>query len=91
MKLFGTTYVVRKDEKLLYRGKDAAQAERIAASNAQHGSATVYEKRGSKELLHKEYTRADWDRTHRQADTPADAAPASAVAAGEGNDGRVPG
>ncbi len=70
MKLFGTTYVVRKDEKLLYRGKDAAQAERIAAGNAQHGAALVFEKRGNKEVLHKEYTRADWDRTHRQGDAP---------------------
>jgi hypothetical protein len=75
MKLFGTTYVVRKDEKLLYRGKNAAQAERIAANNAQNGSASVYEKRGNKEVLHKEYTRADWDRTHRQTDPPADPAP----------------
>ena len=74
MKLFGTTYVVRKDEKLLYRGKNAAQAERIAAGNAQNGAASVYEKRGSKEVLRKEYTRADWDRTHRQANTPTDPA-----------------
>jgi predicted GIY-YIG superfamily endonuclease len=70
MKLFGTTYVVRKDEKLLYRGKDATQAARIASGNAQNGSAYVYQKRGSKEILWKEYGRAEWDRTHRQADTP---------------------
>jgi hypothetical protein len=67
MKFFDPTFVVRKDDKLLYRGKDAAQAERIAAGNAQSGSASVYKMRGSKEVLHKEYTRGDWDRTHQQA------------------------
>ena len=71
MKFFGTTYVVRKDTRMLYRGKNAAQAARIAAGNAQNGSAYVYEKHGNKEVLHKEYTRADWDRTHRQTDAPA--------------------
>lgn len=74
MKLFGTTYVVRKDEALLYRGKDATQAERIASGNARTGSAFVYEKHGNNEVLRKEYSRADWDRTHRQVDTPADPA-----------------
>ncbi len=68
MKFFGTTYVVRKDAQMLYRGKNATQAARIAAGNAQNGSAYVYTKRGSKEVLQKEYTRADWDRTHRQTD-----------------------
>src|SRR5690242_2778510 len=91
MKLFSTTYVVRKDGKLLYRGKDAAQAERIASGNAQNGAAAVYTKRGSKEVLRKEYTRTDWDRTHPPADTPAFPALDGAVAAGEDNDGRVPG
>ena len=67
MQLFGTVYVVRKDEKLLYRGKNSAQVTRIASGNAQHGSVFVYEKHGSKEMLHKEYTRSDWDRTHRSA------------------------
>jgi hypothetical protein len=70
MKFFGTTYVVRKDEKLLYRGKNASHAERIASGNAQNGSASVYAKHGGKEVLQKEYTRADWDRTHRQTDSP---------------------
>jgi hypothetical protein len=70
LKFFGTTYVGRKDEKVLYRGKDAAQAERIAAGNAQHGAALAFEKRSNKEALHKEYTRADWDRTHRHGGAP---------------------
>ena len=74
MKLFGTVYVVRKEAQMLYRGKDAAQAARIAAGNAQNGSAYVYEKHGGKEVLQKEYTRADWDRTRRQTDTPPDPA-----------------
>ena len=77
MKLFSTVYVVRKDAGLLYRGKDASQAARIASGNAQNGSAFVYEKRGGKEVLHKEYTRADWDRTHRHADDPAAPAPSA--------------
>jgi hypothetical protein len=75
MKLFGTVYVVRKDVQMLYRGKNASQAARIAAGNAQIGSVSVFEKRGGKEVLQKEYTRADWDRTHRQTDTPTDPAP----------------
>lgn len=75
MKFFGTTYTVRKDGNLLYRGKDASNAARIASGNAQNGSASVFEMHGSKEVLHKEYTREDWDRTHRQADKPSDQAP----------------
>ena len=70
MKFFGTTYVVRKDTRMLYRGKNAAQAARIAAGNAQNGSAYVYEKHGNKEVLQKEYTHADWDRTHGQTGAP---------------------
>jgi hypothetical protein len=50
MKIFGTTSVVRKDEKMLYRGKNASQAEGIATGNAQNGSVSVYAKRGSKEV-----------------------------------------
>ncbi len=71
MRFFRATYVVRKDTQMPYRGKNAAQAARIAAGNAQNGSAFVYEKHGNKEVLQKEYTRADWDRTHRQNDAPA--------------------